>query len=112
MTCRPARWSACRPRTRRSARALPSTTILESGLRFRVDPAEGQKTGFFLDQRENRRLARTLAGGRRVLNLFSYSGAFGVYAAAGGASSVTNVDVSAKAIDLARENQALQQRRG
>lgn len=85
----------------------PATTILESGLRFRVDPAEGQKTGFFLDQRENRRLARSLAGGRRVLNLFSYSGAFGVYAAAGGAASVANVDVSAKAIEIARENQAL-----
>jgi 23S rRNA (cytosine1962-C5)-methyltransferase len=84
-----------------------STTILESGLRFRVDPGEGQKTGFFLDQRENRRLARTLARGKRVLNLFSYSGAFGVYAAAGGAASTTNVDVSAKAIELARENQSL-----
>lgn len=81
-----------------------STTILESGLEFHVDPAEGQKTGFFLDQRENRRLARTLAGGRRVLNLFSYSGAFGVYAAAGGAASFTNVDVSARAIESAREN--------
>ncbi|HEX2059124.1 MAG TPA: class I SAM-dependent methyltransferase, partial [Thermoanaerobaculia bacterium] len=79
----------------------------ESGLRFHVDPSEGQKTGFFLDQRENRRLARTLAGGKRVLNLFSYSGAFGVYAAAGGAASVTNVDVSAPAIDTARENHAL-----
>ena len=85
----------------------PATTILESGLKFRVDPAEGQKTGFFLDQRENRRLARTLASGRRVLNLFSYSGAFGVYAAAGGAASVAHVDVSAKAIEIARENQGL-----
>jgi 23S rRNA (cytosine1962-C5)-methyltransferase len=85
----------------------PSATILESGLRFRVDPAEGQKTGFFLDQRENRRLARTLAANRRVLNLFSYSGAFGVYAAAGGATAVTHVDVSAKAIEAARENQSL-----
>jgi len=82
-------------------------TILESGLRFRIDPAVGQKTGFFLDQRENRRLARTLSNGRRVLNLFSYSGAFGVYAAAGGASSVTNVDISARAIEIARENHAL-----
>lgn len=85
----------------------PSATILESGLRFRVDPSEGQKTGFFLDQCENRRMARTLASGKRVLNLFSYSGAFGVYAAAGGASAVVNVDVSAKAIELARENQTL-----
>ncbi len=84
-----------------------ATTILESGLRFRVDPREGQKTGFFLDQRENRRLTRTLAAGKRVLNLFSYSGAFGIYAAAGGATAVTHVDVSAKAIDLARENQSL-----
>ena len=84
-----------------------ATEILESNLKFRVDPAAGQKTGFFLDQRENRRLARTLAGDRRVLNLFSYSGAFGVYAAAGGASSVTNVDVSAPAIESARENARL-----
>ncbi|HEV7241064.1 MAG TPA: class I SAM-dependent rRNA methyltransferase [Thermoanaerobaculia bacterium] len=84
-----------------------STRILESGLKFRVDPAEGQKTGFFLDQRENRRLARSLAGGKRVLNLFSYSGAFGVYAAAGGATSFTNVDVSSRAIEVARENSAL-----
>ena len=84
-----------------------STQILESGLKFRVNPAAGQKTGFFLDQRENRRLARTLAAGRRVLNLFSYSGAFGVYAAAGGAASVTNVDVSAPAIEAARENAVL-----
>jgi 23S rRNA (cytosine1962-C5)-methyltransferase len=79
----------------------------ESGLRFHVDPAAGQKTGFFLDQRENRRLARTLADGKRVLNLFSYSGAFGVYAAAGGASAVVNVDVSSRAIDVARENHVL-----
>ena len=84
-----------------------STQFLESGLRFRVDPAEGQKTGFFLDQREHRRLARTLAGGKRVLNLFSYSGAFGVYTAAGGAAAVTNVDVSARAIEVSRENHAL-----
>lgn len=81
--------------------------FLESGLEFRADPREGQKTGFFLDQRENRRLARQLAGGRRVLNLFSYTGAFGVYAAAGGAAAVTNVDISARAIELARENHAL-----
>jgi 23S rRNA (cytosine1962-C5)-methyltransferase len=84
-----------------------ATLFQESGLRFRVDPAGGQKTGFFLDQRENRRLARTLASGRRVLNLFSYTGAFGVYAAAGGAASVTNVDISAPAIEQARENHAL-----
>ncbi|MGZ4780077.1 MAG: class I SAM-dependent rRNA methyltransferase [Thermoanaerobaculia bacterium] len=85
----------------------PAATILESGLRFLVEPHEGQKTGFFLDQRENRRIARTLASGARVLNLFSYSGAFGVYAAAGGASSVENVDSSAKAIELAKTNHEL-----
>lgn len=85
----------------------PSVEVLESGLRFRVNPADGQKTGFFLDQRENRRLARELARGHRMLNLFSYSGAFGVYAAAGGASAVVNVDVSAPAIEVARENHAL-----
>lgn len=84
-----------------------STTILENGLRFRVDPPSGQKTGFFLDQRDNRALARTLAGGRRALNLFAYSGAFGVYLAAGGAASVENVDISAAAIELARTNHEL-----
>jgi 23S rRNA (cytosine1962-C5)-methyltransferase len=85
----------------------PSAEIRENGLRFRVDAPSGQKTGFFLDQRENRALTRTLAAGRRVVNLFSYSGAFGVYAAAGGAASVENVDSSAGAIDLARTNHAL-----
>jgi 23S rRNA (cytosine1962-C5)-methyltransferase len=85
----------------------PAATITESGLRFLVEPAEGQKTGFFLDQRENRRIARSAASGKRVLNLFSYSGAFGVYAAAGGAAAVTNVDVSEKAIALARTNHEL-----
>jgi 23S rRNA (cytosine1962-C5)-methyltransferase len=79
----------------------PATTILENGLRFEVDPASGQKTGFFLDQRENRALTRSLAAGRRVLNLFSYTGAFGVYAAAGGATFVDNVDGSEVAIEQA-----------
>ena len=85
----------------------PVAAIEENGLRFTVDAREGQKTGFFLDQRENRALARSLAGGRRVLNLFSYTGAFGVYAAAGGAESVENVDSSASAIELAKKNHAL-----
>ena len=85
----------------------PSAEILENGLRFRVDPPSGQKTGFFLDQRENRALARTLSRGRRVLNLFSYSGGFGVYAAAGGATSVENVDISAPSIQMARINHQL-----
>jgi 23S rRNA (cytosine1962-C5)-methyltransferase len=85
----------------------PLAEIVENDLRFRVDPPSGQKTGFFLDQRENRALARTLARGRRVLNLFSYSGGFGVYAAAGGAAAVENVDISAAAIEGARTNHAL-----
>src|SRR5712691_6790469 len=85
----------------------PITEIVENGLRFIVDAREGQKTGFFLDQRENRALARSLASGRSVINLFSYTGAFGVYAAAGGAASVENVDVSSSAINFARRNHAL-----
>jgi 23S rRNA (cytosine1962-C5)-methyltransferase len=82
----------------------PAATIIENGLKFLIEPAAGQKTGFFLDQRENRQLARTLARGKRVLNLFSYSGAFGVYAAAGGAAHVDNVDISAPAIEAAKRN--------
>ncbi len=85
----------------------PATTILENGLRFEVNPAAGQKTGFFLDQRENRALARELSAGKSVLNLFSYTGAFGVYAAAGGATFVGNVDGSDIAIDQARRNHDL-----
>lgn len=81
-----------------------SAVFNENGLRFEVDAAAGQKTGFFLDQRDNRQLARGLASGRRALNLFSYTGAFGVYAAAGGAASVLNVDISAPAIEQARRN--------
>ena len=78
--------------------------VRERGLRYFVDPLEGQKTGFFLDQRENRALVRELSAGRNVLNVFSYSGGFGVAAAAGGASGTTNVDISAPALDLARRN--------
>jgi len=85
----------------------PIAQISENGLRFVVDAREGQKTGFFLDQRNNRALARTLAAGRSFINLFSYTGAFGVYAAAGGATSVENVDVSTSAIEFARRNHEL-----
>ena len=88
--------------------ALPShATFRERGLSFVADIAGGQKTGFFLDQRENRDLVRRFAANRRVLNLFAYSGAFGVAALAGGAVSVTHVDDSAAALDLARENHRL-----
>ncbi len=82
----------------------PRAAFRERGLAFVADLAGGQKTGFFLDQRENRDLVRRHAAGRRVLNLFSYSGAFGVAALAGGAAAVTHVDASAPALDLAREN--------
>ena len=78
--------------------------ILENGLQFLVHPEEGQKTGFYLDQRENRQLLRTLAADKSVLNTFSYSGGFSVYALAGGASEVTSVDVSAPAVKLGDEN--------
>lgn len=87
--------------------AAEEVLISENGLRFVVDSATGQKTGFFLDQRENRAITETHAYGRNVLNLFSYSGAFGVYAARGGARSVDQVDVSGAAIRLARRNHEL-----
>ena len=80
--------------------------ILEHGLQFRVDVAAGQKTGFFLDQRDNRQRVRSLAGGREVLDAFSYTGGFAVCALAGGAASVTAVESSAPAIEVARENVA------
>ena len=79
-------------------------TIREHGHRFIVDVRHGQKTGFFLDQRDNRRLARDYAAGRRVLNAFAYTGGFGVYAAAGGAREVVSVESSPRALDLARAN--------
>jgi 23S rRNA (cytosine1962-C5)-methyltransferase len=79
----------------------------ETGLRFEADVVHGQKTGFFLDQRENRRLVERLASGRDVLNAFSFSGGFSLYAARGGARSTTDVDISAHALDASRRNFAL-----
>ncbi len=78
----------------------------ENGLQFRIDWLQGQKTGFFVDQRENRALLERYAKGRDVLNMFCYTGGFSVYALRGGAKSVTSVDVSAKAIDLVNANVA------
>jgi 23S rRNA (cytosine1962-C5)-methyltransferase len=83
--------------------------FLESGLRFEADVLRGQKTGFFLDQRENRREVETLAQGRRVLNAFSFSGGFSVYAARGRATAVTDLDISAHALAAAQRNIALNQ---
>ena len=78
--------------------------ILEHGNRFLVDWEHGQKTGFFLDQRENRELLSTYARGRKVLNTFSFSGGFSVYALKGGAELVHSVDASSSAISLCVQN--------
>ncbi len=82
-------------------------TALENGLRFYVDWLKGQKTGFFVDQRDNRSLLESYARGRSVLNMFCYTGGFSVYAMRGGAQLVHSVDSSAKAIELTRRNVAL-----
>lgn len=81
--------------------------IRENGLDFWVDWESGQKTGFFLDQRDNRQLVQRYASGKRVLNTFCYTGGFSVYALAAGAEYVDSVDSSAKAIELANRNAAL-----
>ena len=77
---------------------------LENGLKFHVDWLKGQKTGFFVDQRENRSLLEHYSRGRKVLNMFCYTGGFSFYAMRGGAELVHSVDSSSKAIDLTREN--------
>jgi 23S rRNA (cytosine1962-C5)-methyltransferase len=90
-------------RGNRAARRCP---IVEYGLNFRVDVEEGQKTGFFLDQRENRQRVRSLAAGREVLDGFSYTGGFAIAALAGGARRVLAVESSAPALEVARDNLA------
>ncbi|MBN1984710.1 MAG: class I SAM-dependent rRNA methyltransferase [Prolixibacteraceae bacterium] len=80
------------------------TEVLEYGLKFKVDWESGQKTGFFIDQRENRLLVEKYAQNRDVLNMFCYTGGFSFYAMKGGANLVHSVDASAKAIDLTNEN--------
>ncbi|MBL8447613.1 MAG: class I SAM-dependent rRNA methyltransferase [Zoogloeaceae bacterium] len=89
--------------------ALPEAplTILENGVRLEVDPVAGHKTGFYLDQRDNRRLTGELAAGRAVLNCFCYTGGFSLQALAGGASSVLSIDSSAPALATAARNLAL-----
>lgn len=82
-------------------------TVSENGHKFIVNWTEGQKTGFFLDQRENRALVERYAKGRNVLNLFCYTGGFSIYALSGGASHVDSVDSSAKAMDMVDRNVAL-----
>ena len=88
----------------RGAREPTRITITENGLEFGIDLEHGHKTGFYLDQRNNRQHARTLARGRDMLDGFCYSGGFALNALAGGAKSVTGVDSSADALGLAREN--------
>ena len=87
--------------------ASPVTEIVENGVRYRVDVENGQKTGFFLDQKRNRRAAAALSPGLRVLDCFTHTGSFALNAALGGAAHVTAVDVSQTAVDMARENAAL-----
>lgn len=86
---------------------VETTEILETGHRFMVDVINGQKTGFYLDQRANRMFAQFYAQGRKVLNAFCYSGAFSVYALKGGATLVHSVDSSQQAIQWTKENIAL-----
>lgn len=85
----------------------PENVAMENGLKFHVDWLKGQKTGFFVDQRENRALLERYAKGRNVLNMFCYTGGFSFYAMRGGANLVHSVDSSAKAIDLTNENVSL-----
>lgn len=105
--------------TRRREKLQPSTgliagraldgpvEVLENGCRFLVDFSTGQKTGFYLDQRDNREIAAKWAQGRSVLDAFCYTGAFSVYAGRGGAASLTLVESSRTALGLARQNLAL-----
>ena len=88
------------------ARAAGRCPIIEHGLHFRVDVEQGQKTGFFLDQRENRQRIRALADGREVLDGFCYTGGFSLAALAGGAAHVCAIESSKDAIQIARENLA------
>ena len=83
-----------------------TNVAMENGLKFHVDWLKGQKTGFFVDQRDNRALLRGFARGRRVLNMFCYTGGFSVYALSGGAAEVHSVDSSAKAVQLTDANVA------
>lgn len=80
------------------------TTINENNIRFLVDVQKGQKTGFYLDQRDNRAMAGKMANGRTVLNCFSYTGGFSLQAIAGGAESVLSIDSSVEAMNMARRN--------
>jgi len=81
--------------------------VLENDLKFKISWEEGQKTGFFIDQRENRKLLESFSKNRNVLNMFGYTGGFSVYAARGGARLIHTVDSSMHAVEMSRENMAL-----
>ena len=87
--------------------SMGSDVAMENGLNFHIDWLKGQKTGFFVDQRENRSLLETYSKGRSVLNMFCYTGGFSVYAMRGGAKLVHSVDSSAKAVELTNKNISL-----
>lgn len=89
--------------TRKDSSTAPLIPFQEYGLTFTADVLKGQKTGFFLDQREARHTVHTLSKNRRVLNLFGYTGAFSIHAATGGANFVTTVDVSRRALETAQD---------
>jgi 23S rRNA (cytosine1962-C5)-methyltransferase len=78
--------------------------FLENGLKFEVNPIRGHKTGFYLDQRDNRKRVEKLASGKSVLNLFAYTGGFSIYAARGGASDIISIDISQRALEVAIRN--------
>ncbi len=111
MSSNAARWrragrKGCRrpPACYAARRPTGRSQITENGLHFLVDLVHGQKTGFYTDQRANRQRVAAYCGGRRVLNAFSYTGAFAVAALAAGASHVTNVDSSVDALELGETN--------
>lgn len=85
----------------------PKTIAKENNIKFHVNWVEGQKTGFFLDQRDNRKLLGDFSKNKKVLNTFCYTGGFSIYAKEAGATLVTSVDISQKAVDLATENMEL-----
>lgn len=99
-------WSDKKPKEFLYGKA-DSVEVTENGLKFFVDIEKGQKTGFFIDQRENRKLLMSYANGKRVLNTFAYTGGFSVYALEAGAAVVDSVDSSARAMSLCSRNVAL-----
>ena len=99
-------WLTPPPQPSPQGREIEEFWSIENGLSFRIDWLRGQKTGFFIDQRENRALVERYANGKEVLNMFCYTGGFSLYALRGGAKKVDSVDVSQKAIDLVNVNVA------